>query len=365
VAWSPEDMKKVRFELNSASTAPVVINDTSSFKPTAQRVVIVMATYNGGRFIEEQIQSIQAQSYSDWVLYVRDDGSRDDTVQKVLQIERADHRVKLVRDELGNQGPIGNFSTLMEFSLERNAGYVFFADQDDVWHAEKIATMLAGVQELELTHGVQTPLLVHCDLAVVNEVLQPIANSFVKFSRLSPTTADLGLLLCQNQVTGCACLINRALLELACPVPPNVLMHDWWLALLASSTGKIGFVPRQLVNYRQHSGNVLGAISFSQRLKKLLFSTTQWKVHISVIKRSFEQAGMLEERINSRGIDLPHTVAKQINTYSQILTIAPLRRGRTLRHQKIGRNALKMRTGLIFNILIALTRNNVEDKAVD
>ncbi|NNM68934.1 MAG: glycosyltransferase family 2 protein [Gallionella sp.] len=355
-------MKKVNLELNSASTAPVVINDTSSLKPTAQRVVIAMATYNGGRFIEEQIQSIQAQSYSDWVLYVRDDGSRDDTVQKVLQIEREDHRVKLVRDELGNQGPIGNFSTLMEFALERNADYVFFADQDDVWHAEKIATMLAGMQELELTHDVQTPLLVHCDLAVVNEVLQPIAKSFVQFSRLSPTTADLGVLLCQNQVTGCACVINRALLELACPVPRDVLMHDWWLALLASSAGKIGFIPKPLVQYRQHGGNVLGAMSFGRRVKKLLFSPLQWKLHMEVIKCSFAQAAMIEERINARGIELSPITMEQINIYSRILNVAPLRRAGKLHAHKMGRSANS--TGFVFDLLITLMRRKQEVKSV-
>ena len=355
-------MKKIKLELNSASTAPVVINDTSSLKPTAQRVVIAMATYNGGRFVAEQIQSIQAQSYSDWLLYVRDDGSRDDTVQKILQIEREDHRVKLVRDELGNQGPIGNFSTLMELALEKNADYVFFADQDDVWHTEKIATMLAGMQELELTHDASTPLLVHCDLSVVNEVLQPIANSFVKFSRLSPTTADLGVLLCENQVTGCACAINRSLLELALPVPRDVLMHDWWLALLASSVGKIGFISKPLVKYRQHVSNVLGAVSFRRRIKKFLFSLRQWKLQMVIIRRSFKQAARLEERIKERGIQLPPTILKRINVYSQILNVAQLRRVSKLRDQKIGKHTAISRWA--FNFLITGMRRKQEDKSV-
>jgi len=224
------------------------------------------------------------------VLYVRDDGSRDDTVIKLLQFESKDQRVKLVRDELGNLEVIENYSTLMKVALDENVDYVFFADQDDIWHPEKLATMLAAIRELELAHENKIPLLVHCDLAVVNEEGLPIAESFVKFSRLSPTTADLGVLLCQNQVTGCACVINRTLLELAYPVPCNVLMHDWWLALLASSVGKIGYIPKPLVKYRQHGGNVLGAISFGRRLKKMLLSPRQWKIHMEVIRRSFMQA---------------------------------------------------------------------------
>lgn len=350
-------MKKVPLELDDISTAPTVINNTTCHIPAAQRVAIVMATYNGGRFIAEQIRSIQAQSFTDWVLYIRDDGSRDDTVQKILQIEREDPRVKFVRDELGNQGAIGNFSVLMKVAFEESADYIFFSDQDDVWHPEKLATMLAAIGGLELKHGRQSPLLVHCDLAVVNEDLMSIRDSFVNLSRLSPTTADLGVLLCQNQVTGCACVINRALLKLACPVPCDVLMHDWWLALLASAAGKIGFVPKPLVKYRQHSANVIGAIPFSRRLRKLIFSPQQWKIHMEVIRLSFVQAKMLEERIITRGVMLPPIVMKQIETYSHILNVARFRRACNLHAQKIGKPT-KIK-GLIFDLLITAMRKKL------
>ncbi len=355
-------MKKIRNELNGASTASVVIDDISSnLDITTQRVAIVMATYNGARFIEEQIHSIQAQSYSAWMLYVRDDGSSDDTVQKIMQIQCEDHRVKLVRDDLGNQGAIGNFSALMKVALNANADYLFFADQDDVWYPEKLATMLLGIQSLERANGITTPLLVHCDLAVVSEVLQPIANSFVRYSRLSPSTAELGVLLCQNQVTGCACVINYALLELACPVPTNVLMHDWWLALLASSVGKIGFIPKQLVMYRQHAGNILGAVSLGCRIRELLFSPRQWKLRTMVVRRSFVQAGVLEERIQARGIGSSPEILKQINTYSQILDVAPIKRLSKLHAQNIGRSASSTR--LIFNLLITTLRSKQDIKS--
>lgn len=222
--------------------------------------------------------------------------------------------------------------------------------------------MLVAMRELELAHDNKIPLLVHCDLAVVNEKELPIADSFVKFSRWSPTTADLGVLLCQNQVTGCACVISRALLELAYPVPRDVLMHDSWLALLASAVGKIGYIPQPLVKYRQHGGNVLGAVSFGQRLKKLLFSPRQWKIHMEVIKRSFLQAEMLESRIEARGIELSPVVMKQINTYSQILSTTPFNRVGTLRQQKICRHV--NRTGWVFNILITTMRKKVEIKPI-
>ena len=311
-----------------------------------------MATYNGSRFVEEQIRSIQSQSFSEWLLYVRDDGSRDDTVQKVIQIERGDARVKLIRDDIGNHGAIGNFSILMNVVLEEGADYLFFADQDDVWYPDKLAIMLGAMQKLESTNGKPTPLLVHCDLAVVDEELHPVADSFIRYSRLSPATAELGVLLCENQVTGCACAINRSLLELASPIPHGVLMHDWWLALLASSVGGIGFISKPLVMYRQHFSNVLGAMSLGQRIKKFLFSFQQWGLQMRIIRRSFIQAALLEERIKERGVKLSPAISRQINIYSQILNFASIKRVGILRAHKIGRSVSITR--LIFYLLIMI-----------
>ena len=354
-------MEKAKYKPNSVLTATNGIDDTSSpIDPTAQRVAIVMATYDGSRFVEEQIRSIQSQSFSEWLLYVRDDGSRDDTVQKVFQIEREDNRVKLIRDDLGNQGAIGNFSTLMKVALEEGADYLFFADQDDVWHQDKLAIMLGAMHKLELANGKPTPLLVHCDLAVVDEELHPIADSFVRYSRLSPTTLELGVLLCENQVTGCACAINRSLLELASPIPRDVLMHDWWLALLASSIGKIGFISKPLVMYRQHFSNVLGAMSFGQRIKKFLFSLQQWELQMRIIRLSFIQAALLEERIKERGVGLSPIILRQINVYSQILNFASIKRVSILRAHKIGRSVSI--TSLVFNLLIMIMAKKKEAK---
>lgn len=349
-------MKDARLKFDNVSTAPVVIAKTNFSASLAQSVVIVMATYNGQRFIEEQIRSIQAQSFSDWKLFVRDDGSSDDTVQKISQIECEDNRISLIRDDAGNQGAIGNFAFLMKVAHEEGAEYVFFADQDDVWRPDKMETMLAAILELERIHGARMPLLVHSDLMVVNEALEPISESFVMFSRLSPAIADLGVLLCQNQVTGCACVSNRALIELAYPVPGDVLMHDWWLALLASSVGKIGYIPMPLVKYRQHTGNVIGAISFVRRFRKLMFSLQQWKMRMEVIRGGFVQAGRLEARIKARNIELSPIVMSQISTYSHILNVTPAKRASNLHAQQIGKPA-KIQ-GLAFDILITVMKKN-------
>lgn len=319
-----------------------------------------MATYNGGRFVQQQIESMQAQSFGDWKLFVRDDGSHDDTVRKLEEMACGDARINPVQDGRGNLGAIANFSALMEVALASGADYVFFADQDDVWHADKLATMLAAMRELELKYG-SVPLLVHCDLSVVGEDLEPVAESFAGYSRLSPATADLGVLLCQNQVTGCASVINRSLLELATPVPKQVLMHDWWLALLAAAAGKIGFVPMPLVKYRQHQGNVLGAVSFGRRVRELLLSAEQWKLRMDVVRKSFVQAALLGARLRQRNVGAKPAVLQQSDLYSRILDVPALRRVRVLRDAGIGRPSGSSR--LFFNLLLTLGRRRGDDGA--
>ncbi len=320
-----------------------------------------MATYNGGRYIRQQICSIQQQEHADWILLVRDDGSSDDTVAIVADISARDARIKLIHDTSSRQGAIGNFSILMQVALESGADYLLFADQDDVWAPEKILTMLGAMHTLEQTQSQEVPLLIHCDLAVVGEELRPIADSFVRFSRLSPEEAGLGLLLCQNQVTGCACLINRALLALACPVPSQILMHDWWVALIASAAGKIGFIPTPMVLYRQHGGNVLGAVPFRVRLMRLVFSPKQWSRHVAVIKQSFNQAAMLERRLRERAIALSSAVHDQIHTYANVLHTAAFKRVWYLRAARIGKAATG--SGLVYLLLVTAMSKKLEDNS--
>jgi len=201
---------------------------------------------------------------------VRDDGSSDQTVMLVTELAKQDSRIQLIEDDKGSQGVIGNFALLMEIALAKAAEYVFFVDQDDIWMQDKMKIMLGAMQELELSFS-DTPLLVHSNLEVVDEQLARVSPSFAQYSRLSPTTANLGVLFCQNQVTGCATLINRKVLELALPLPQGVVMHDWWLALISAACGKIAYIPNTLVKYCQHGGNVLGAVSLWKRVGQLLF----------------------------------------------------------------------------------------------
>lgn len=225
------------------------------------KVTILLASFNGETYIREQIKSIQAQTYPDWVLLVRDDGSSDNTKQIISEIAATDRRISLIVDERSTRpGVVANFSALMERAAEAGASYIMLADQDDVWMPDKIETLVRKISLVESEVRSGTPVLIHSDLEVVDAHLRGVSPSFLKYQgikheRISP----LRVLLSQNFVTGCTVLFNRAALDLALPVPADVVMHDWWIALVVAATGRVDFVSRPTVRYRQHGRNQVGA----------------------------------------------------------------------------------------------------------
>ncbi|MGH7508229.1 MAG: glycosyltransferase family 2 protein [Gemmatimonadales bacterium] len=265
---------------------------------TPASVTILLSTYNGSRFLAEQIESIRRQSFTNWNLLVRDDGSSDETVWVVESMAAADRRVALLKDRRGNLGPTGSFGVLLEHVLESGAGYVALADQDDIWELNKLARQVDLLEREEREVGETTPLLVHSDLAVVREDLSLVHPSFFAFQGLRrPADWPLGRLLIQNVVTGCTTLFNRALLRVAVPVPP-VIMHDWWLALCAVASGRVVYLPEPTVRYRQHGQNAQGSRGWrSAVIKALRRPRSWWQQSGELFQRTVEQARELTERL--------------------------------------------------------------------
>lgn len=224
-----------------------------------EQVEVLMATYNGERYIAQQIDSLLKQNFQSFRLVIRDDGSTDNTRQVIgAYAARYPDRISVCPDH-HNLGVIGNFSALLEKS---QAPYVMLCDQDDVWLPEKIANTLEAFKPLEANYGAQTPLLLHTDLVVVDESMAVIAPSFLTQSHLQ-TGHDFGRLLVKNNVTGCTSILNRALIRRAVPIPPQSLMHDWWLALVGAAFGQVSYLPRREILYRQHAANVAGQINYN------------------------------------------------------------------------------------------------------
>ena len=230
------------------------------------RVVVLLPVYNGARYLTEQLDSILAQSMPHLMILCRDDGSRDDSLT-ILHRYASQHpqRFRVLDDELGNLGARANFSKLMQAALNSEGSstaatstYYALSDQDDVWHVDKLAQLVAAMRQLEQgdTH---LPALVHSDLRVVDDQGQVIAPSMAAYQGLRPDRDSFAAQLISNTVTGCTAMMNRALMERSTPVPPECIMHDWWISLVASAFGKRAYLQQAMLDYRQHANNTIGA----------------------------------------------------------------------------------------------------------
>lgn len=271
-------------------------------------LVILLSSYNGGKFIAEQIDSIQRQTFTVWKLLVRDDGSSDDTVKIVESLAALDDRITLLRDGRGNLGPAASFGVLLEEVRNTGVAYVALADQDDIWHPSKLARQLELLRRHERDLGESVPLLIHSDLRVVGEDLSQVHPSFLAFQGLRhETKAPLGFLLIQNFVTGCTTVINRALLQAAVPLP-TVIMHDWWLALCASAMGQVLYLPEATVLYRQHGSNAQGSHGRRTALVNALRWPVSWWLNSGVLlERAVEQARELVQRVERQTGETGHS----------------------------------------------------------
>ena len=216
-----------------------------------------MATYNSGQYVGDQIESLLSQTYSNWHLTIRDDCSTDKTVQILKSYEkRYPDRIKFI-EGVTNIGACRNFACLMELAI---ADYIMFSDGDDVWLPNKIDITLKKMKGAESDFGKDIPLLIHTDLKVVDKGLQSICNSFWKYQNIDPEDwISLKQMLIRNNITGCTVMLNKRLRELALPIPHDAIMHDWWVALVATAFGKIYHVKEPTILYRQHGKNDIGA----------------------------------------------------------------------------------------------------------
>lgn len=228
-------------------------------------VAILLAVYNGEKYLKEQIESILSQSFTDFKIIIRDDGSTDSS-PAIIESYCKDFPQKIfVLSGKPTGSAAKNFAALLEVCDEE---YIMFCDQDDVWLPDKIEKTLAAMKEAET--GGQIPVLVHSDLKVVDQNLSVISPSFFDFQQLKQGRVTLPRLLVQNYVTGCTVMINRALKEKCGKIPDNCIMHDWWLALVAILFGKLICIEQATMLYRQHADNQVGAkasygISFIKR----------------------------------------------------------------------------------------------------
>lgn len=224
-------------------------------------VDILLAVYNGEKYLKEQLCSIINQTYKEFNIIVRDDGSTDNSLSIIRGFEALyPHQIKVIEGAPSGSAK-NNFFELMNYTV---SDYIMFCDQDDVWLENKIEITLKKMKETESVHGKSTPILCHTDLKVVDRSLDTINSSFFKMQKFDISKTSLNHALVQNIVTGCTIMINKALLELAKDTnSDDIIMHDWWLFLIASAFGRIETITTPAILYRQHEENQLGAKTLS------------------------------------------------------------------------------------------------------
>ena len=301
---------------------------------------ILLALYNGAEYLSAQTDSIIAQTETDWHLYICDDGSSDESFAIAESYARRyPDRITAVKNEVPTGSSCGNFMSMLRRS---DAEYIMFCDQDDIWCPDKVSRTLAAMREADTG----CPVLVHTELEIVDEKVNTLHRSFTGFQGLDPRCRSLNRLLAQNNVTGCTVMINRQLADIVKKAhAEDMLMHDWWAALAAAAFGRVVFIDEPLIKYRQHGGNVLGAVD--NRSMKGISAVLKNRSHTKErINASYEQAARF---LRIYGDELPAEARRTVEAYISVKgCIKPVRIAKLIKYGFLKQNFMSAVGQLIF-----------------
>lgn len=251
-------------------------------------IAIIMATYNGEKYVAEQIESILASTYQNFELFIYDDGSKDNTIPILRNYEKQYPEKVHVTENESNLGITMNFLHALS---RTTADYIMFSDQDDVCKPDKMAVTLKRMKHMEAQLGKDCPIAVFTDAAVVDHNLKILSPSFFCLSHLNPFKTDLAHILMENKLIGCTVMVNAALRKVlqSHRMPREARYHDWWVALIASSSGKIGFIKEATLLYRQHGGNMVGGAGFLAYFKNRITSLKNQREAIYILERQADE----------------------------------------------------------------------------
>lgn len=232
-------------------------------------VNIIMCTYNGGKYIREQLQSIVNNTVDDWKIFVFDDQSIDNTLEIIDQFEKKYPNKIIVTINSIKKGAIVNFlSSIYDIGRKmKDTDFIMLCDQDDIWNPNKIQKTKKGMNELISVYGNNMPLLVCTDVTVVDDKKNIINDSFRRMNHYSVKKLDFSHLIMENKVQGCTTMINKRLAVMLERIPAKVIMHDAWMAFIAAAFGKIKYIDEPTMKYRQHDSNVQGSLEYKDDVK--------------------------------------------------------------------------------------------------
>lgn len=303
-----------------------------------ETVAIVISTYNGEKYLTDQILSILNQKYRNIHVYIRDDGSTDQTAAIITSIATADSRMTFVNEEnITNMGVINSFINLLQHTTER---YIMFCDQDDVWLENKVVDTLNLMKKNEI---IAKPRLVHTDLMVVDNELSE--QGLMYGNEYANSFKDV---LFSNSVTGCTMMINESLKNMILDNPidkDQIVMHDWWFAAIAATFGSVEFGSFAPILYRQHGDNTFGAdVSKFKKLKRLFKLDSETERFKLVLKQDNYLLNVFGNQMDTDKKNELIAISKMTDE-----SASAFKNLKTLMHYKIRKSSLK---GTIFMWLI-------------
>lgn len=223
-------------------------------------VDVLLATYNGEKYLDEQLNSLINQTFKDINIFISDDNSTDKTINIIKRYMEIDPRIKLMVINKKKLGFVGNFEKLLKYS---KADYLMLSDQDDIWFLDKIEKMYKRMKEVE--NNKQQPVLLH-------------TNSMLMYKKMKTNKLFIDRIAMSNKfesfffnyfVQGSTCMLNKKLKEEALPFSKEVYLHDRYLHILAELLGKRVFINKALTYYRQHEENQIGAsVNYIEKILK-------------------------------------------------------------------------------------------------
>jgi glycosyltransferase involved in cell wall biosynthesis len=229
-----------------------------------KKVSVVIATYNGSKYIERQLRSLLNQTYPIYEVVISDDNSTDGTV-KICEKYRIEFAKFVLVKNSANIGPVKNFENAINLSTGE---FIAFCDQDDEWYPMKIEKLINAIGQYDLVHS--DARIVNNEGKVINQsYMKEVKQKFYRFNKINNYFLN-------NNVTGCTMLGKSSFIKSKLPVPIGFILHDWWFAFCAKSMGNLGYIDEPLMNYVQHDTNLFGVASrkksilgiMSKRLKK-------------------------------------------------------------------------------------------------
>jgi glycosyltransferase involved in cell wall biosynthesis len=266
-----------------------------------KQIDILLSVFNGEKHLVELLNSLLEQTYSNFRVLIRDDSSTDNSLSIINKyISDFPDIFQLFSDSFKNIGSAKSFMCLLK---QTNSNYVMFCDQDDIWKNDKVEITFDKMKTTEKVYQ-SLPILIHTDLELVNSELESINSSLWKYQNINPNKKKLNQVIVQNIVTGCTMMINEPLINIAYAAPDEIVMHDWWLTLIASTFGEIDYIAKNTIYYRQHELNQIGAKRYGggkfiqpfNRLKNRKIENNYLKKQVMAFKQRYEDDMPLEKK---------------------------------------------------------------------